>query len=530
MEEIIKKIYKRDKISLRKLQLKYVIKYISQYKHFPLLRDFIESHKNTYCYFSFSEYLTCPRYCLEDCLDCNYKKKDSKCYLIFCSTTLTQNEIDFLKNLTNTKEEMRMYSQTFFYEIIFERVHLQKEKKESLSLIDKSYNYIGFYHFKKYKRAKTNVIWENYDKIDEEKLLFMDNFSSLYIINRKFKKEKDIILKTTLKTLQRYINIKLDFSNFSSTNETIDEIDKLDIFKNISISICKGFQEIFQSHIYKDVCNDLIANKCSNPSSLLELKNFQTKRDFYITKKEIANNIKQIGKKRLNKLSFKQLHILYCYVKYFDGIFVDKLISSLEILNFVDYDFCNNNYKKTQKNIAITGYTKIIADKFDSLIATDISNMLFKLKLQKKQLRQLLDIKTITEKNVIELHNKLVEIYNKKVLGIKNVKYPTNSIYVKFSEYLPDSWKILEPTELHQEGIHMHNCIGTYVEKVINGECGLYCGTVNNKRYNAELIYDKEENKLQIRQLFGKFNEPPEEDEVKEFKQAVKNFVCNPSS
>ena len=37
----------------------------------------------------------------------------------------------------------------------------------------------------------------------------------------------------------------------------------------------------------------------------------------------------------------------------------------------------------------------------------------------------------------------------------------------------------------------MHNCIGTYFEKVIKGECGLYNGTVNNKRYNAELIYDK---------------------------------------
>lgn len=520
MEEIIKKIYKRDKISLRKLQLKYVIKYISQYKHFPLLRDFIESHKNTYCFFSYSEYLTCPRYCTQDCLNCNHQKNNSTCYLIFYSTTLTQDEIDFMKSLLNAKEEMRMYSETFFYEIIFKKEYIgTKETEESLSFIHTYYNYIGFNHFKK------SVKWENYDKICEEKLLFMNDFSSLYIINRKFKKEKDIILKTTLKTLQRYI--KLEFSEFSLADRTIDE---LYIFKNISISICKGFQEIFQSHIYKDVCNDLIANKCSNPSSLLELKNFQTKRDFYITKKEIANNIKQIGKKRLNKLSFKQLHILYCYVKYFDGIFVDKLISSLEILNFVDYDFCNNNYKKTQKNIAITCYTKIIADKFDSLIATDISNMLFKLKLQKKQLRQLLDIKTITEKNVIELHNKLVEIYNKKGLGIKNIKYPTNSIYVKFSEYLPDSWKILEPTELHQEGIHMHNCIGTYVEKVINGECGLYCGTVNNKRYNAELIYDKEKNKLQIRQLFGKFNEPPEEEEVKDFKQAVKNFVCNPSS
>lgn len=520
MEEIIKKIYKRDKISLRKLQLKYVIKYISQYKHFPLLRDFIESHKNTYCYFSFSEYLTCPLYCSEDCLDCNYKKKDSKCYLIFCSTTLTQNEIDFLKNLTNTKEEMRMYSQTFFYEIIFERVHLQKEKKESLSLIDKYYNYIGFYHFKK------NVIWENYDKIDEEKLLFMDNFSSLYIINRKFKKEKDIILKTTLKTLQRYINIKLEFSNFSSTNETIDEIDELDIFKNIPISICKGFQEIFQSHIYKDVCNDLIANKCSNPSSLIELKNFQTKRDFYLTKKEIANNIEKIGKKRLNKLSFFQLHFLFCYVKYFNTIFIDELMFLLKAIHM--YHFYDSNHKKTQKYIAISCYTEILAINYDSQIARDIRNMLLQLKLPKKQLNQLLNIKTITEKNVIELHNKLVEIYNNKISNYKNAKYPENSIYVKFSEYLPSSWKILEPKDLHKEGVQMHNCIGTYFDKVINGECGLYYGTVNNKRYNAELIYDKERKKLQIRQLFGKFNEPPEECEVKDFKQAVKTFTVKP--
>lgn len=229
MEEIIKKIYKRDKISLRKLQLKYVIKYISQYKHFPLLRDFIESHKNTYCFFSYFEYLTCPRYCTQDCLNCNHQKNNSTCHLIFYSTTLTQDEIDFMKSLLNAKKEMRMYSETFFYEIIFKKEYIgTKETEESLSFIHTYYNYIGF----------------NQD--------------------------------------------------------------------------------------------------------------------------------------------------------------------------------------------------------------------------------------------------------------------------------------------LHKEGVQMHNCIGTYFDKVINGECGLYYGTVNNKRYNAELIYDKERKKLQIRQLFGKFNEPPEECEVKDFKQAVKTFTVKP--
>lgn len=513
MEEIIKKIYKRDKISLRKLQLKYVIKYISQYKHFPLLRDFIESHKNTYCFFSYFEYLTCPRYCTQDCLNCNHQKNNSTCHLIFYSTTLTQDEIDFMKSLLNAKKEMRMYSETFFYEIIFKKEYIgTKETEESLSFIHTYYNYIGFNHFKK------SVKWENYDKICEEKLLFMNDFSSLYIINRKFKKEKDIILKTTLKTLQRYI--KLEFSEFSLADRTIDE---LYIFKNISISICKGFQEMFQSYIYKDVCNDLITNKCSNPSSLIELKNFQTKRDFYLTKKEIANNIEKIGKKRLNKLSFFQLHFLFCYVKYFNTIFIDELMFLLKVPHM--YHFYDSNHKKTQKYIAISCYTEILAINYDSQIARDIRNMLLQLKLPKKQLNQLLNIKTITEKNVIELHNKLVEIYNNKISNYKNAKYPENSIYVKFSEYLPSSWKILEPKDLHKEGVQMHNCIGTYFDKVINGECGLYYGTVNNKRYNAELIYDKERKKLQIRQLFGKFNEPPEECEVKDFKQAVKTFT-----
>ena len=97
----------------------------------------------------------------------------------------------------------------------------------------------------------------------------------------------------------------------------------------------------------------------------------------------------------------------------------------------------------------------------------------------------------------------------------------------EIAENLPEGWNPLLPKDLITEGRLMHNCIGSYCEQVVKNECGLYSGTINQHRYNAELFFDEEVNKLFINQLYGYCNSEPIKEDVKDFIDYVENFNKN---
>lgn len=86
-------------------------------------------------------------------------------------------------------------------------------------------------------------------------------------------------------------------------------------------------------------------------------------------------------------------------------------------------------------------------------------------------------------------------------------------------------WKeFTEPEELVHESHIMENCIRTYCQDLTAAECGLYWAEINGKRYNAEVIFDKDENRMNLIQLFGKRNEKPVKKDVLSFEEYVRKF------
>lgn len=70
----------------------------------------------------------------------------------------------------------------------------------------------------------------------------------------------------------------------------------------------------------------------------------------------------------------------------------------------------------------------------------------------------------------------------------------------------------------------MENCIRTYCQDLTDAECGLYWAEINGKRYNTEVIFNKDENRMNLIQLFGKRNEKPVKKGIELFVKYIDNF------
>ena len=98
-------------------------------------------------------------------------------------------------------------------------------------------------------------------------------------------------------------------------------------------------------------------------------------------------------------------------------------------------------------------------------------------------------------------------------------------VYECFAEQLPSPWKeFTEPEELVHESHIMENCIRTYSQDLAAAECGLYWAEINGRRYNAEVIFNKYENRVNLIQLYGKNNCTPVKKDVKPFIQYIEIF------
>lgn len=135
-----------------------------------------------------------------------------------------------------------------------------------------------------------------------------------------------------------------------------------------------------------------------------------------------------------------------------------------------------------------------------------------------KEMRKHLPERNILEgrKKLVEYHDSLVFLFEDlyedalDVMEIKPLKKlelieQDRKIYKSFTEKLPIPWKEFTTTEelIHESHI-MENCIKAYYQDLQNAECGLYWAEINGKRYNAEVIFNKDENRMKLIQLFGK--------------------------
>lgn len=299
-------------------------------------------------------------------------------------------------------------------------------------------------------------------------------------------------------------------------------------------SMLEHLSEITGSKIYIDLLNEKsedgqLLNPC--PLKIAEMKDFKTKKDFFYGKYGKLLNKYSIPKKTFNKHSFNRDYKIVNFVKYMGGDFIPELLQ---------LEYPDNNLKS--KEVAVSMFTQILMKRYPLLtyICTDVGKMMSQLLQDSlKEFRKHLPSRSILEgrKKLMEYHDSLVnvfeQLYEDDVFDELEIEHrktqeqikQDRKVYECFAEQLPSPWKeFTEPEELVHESHIMENCIRTYCQDLIAAECGLYWAEINGRRYNAEVIFNKDENRMNLIQLFGKRNEKPVRKDVLSFEEYVRKF------
>lgn len=304
-------------------------------------------------------------------------------------------------------------------------------------------------------------------------------------------------------------------------------------------SMLEHLSEITGSKIYIDLLKEKSEDgrlfiPC--PLKIAEMKDFRTKKELFYGKYGKLLNKYSIPKKTFNKYGFRWDYKIVNFIKYMGGDFIPEL---LQLEEYTDYEIS----QRKSKEIAISMFKQILMKRYPLgtyIICTDIEKMMSQLLQDSlKEFRKHLPSRSILEgrEKLMEYHDSLVnmfeELYEDDVFDEIEIEHrktqeqikQDRKVYECFAEKLPSPWKeFTEPEELVHESHIMENCIRTYCQDLTAAECGLYWAEINGKRYNAEVIFNKKENRMNLIQLFGKRNEKPVKKDVLTFEEYVRNF------
>ena len=303
-------------------------------------------------------------------------------------------------------------------------------------------------------------------------------------------------------------------------------------------SMLEHLSEITGSKIYIDLLNEKSEDgqllfPC--PLKIAEMKDFRTKKELFYGKYGKLLNKYSIPKKTFNKYTFNWDYKIVNFVKYMGGDFIPELLQLEE---------CPDNVTSQgkSKGIIVPIFTQILMKRYPlvTYICTDIGKMMSQLLYDSlKEFRKHLPSRSILEgrKKLMEYHDSLVNVFEQlyeddifdemEIVHRKTQEQikQDRKVYECFAETLPSPWKeFTDPEELVHESHIMENCIRTYCQDLTAAECGLYWAEINGRRYNAEVIFNKVENRMDLIQLFGKRNEKPVRKDVLSFEEYVKNF------
>lgn len=385
-------------------------------------------------------------------------------------------------------------------------------KEDALDFIIRKYRYIGY-------NAEKSI------------------YSETGWIKQQIQSEFILTYKSPAKIFFKCNNMKKSFPASITSLYIICNISDDDEGKYARLfvtSMLEHLSEITGSKIYIDLLKEKsedgqLLNPC--PLKITEMKDFRTKKELFYGKYGKLLNKYSIPKKTFNKHSFNRDYKIVNFVKYMGGDFIPELLQ---------LEYPDNNLKS--KEVAVSMFTQILMKRYPlvTYICTDIGKMMSQLLYDSlKEFRKHLPSRSILEgrKKLMEYHDSLVnvfeQLYEDDVFDEMEIEHrktqeqikQDRKVYECFAEQLPSPWKeFTEPEELVHESHIMENCIRTYCQDLTAAECGLYWAEINGKRYNAEVIFDKDENRMNLIQLFGKRNEKPVKKDVLSFEEYVRKF------
>ena len=438
------------------------------------------------------------------------RKKKSSVEFYFEEIELSEEEINAFKLLGKNKNALLEKTP-----VIIELHFIYKSddhKEDALDLIIRKYRYIG-YNAEKCSYSETG--WIKQQKQSE------------YILT--YKSPEKIFFQCN--------NIKKSFPASITSLYIICNINDDTERKYARLfvtSMLEHLSEITGSKIYNDLMREGLTDSC--PVKLSELKDYKTKKELFYGKYGRYLNKYFIPKNTFNKNSFHFDYRIINFVKYMGEDFIPELIQMNMSIDVI------MTPHEIGKKIAVAMFAEILKRKYPSasVICNDIRKMMEQLSYNSlKEFRKHLPSRSILNgrKKLMEYHDSLVnvfeQLYEDDVFDELEIEHrktqeqikQDRKVYECFAEQLPYPWReFTEPEELIHESHIMENCIRTYCQDLITAECGLYWAEINGRRYNAEVIFNKNENRMNLIQLFGKRNEKPVKKDVLSFEEYVRKF------
>ena len=438
------------------------------------------------------------------------RKKKSSVEFYFEEIELSEEEINAFKLLGKNKNALLEKTP-----VIIELHFIYKSddhKEDALDLIIRKYRYIG-YNAEKCSYFETG--WIKQQKQSEYILTYKSPEKIFFQCNN-LKKS----FPASITSLYIICNIN---------DDTERKYARLFV-----TSMLEHLSEITGSKIYNDLMREGLTDSC--PVKLSELKDYKTKKELFYGKYGRYLNKYFIPKNTFNKSSFHFDYRIINFVKYMGGDFIPELIQMNMSIDVV------MTPHEIGKKIAVAMFAEILKRKYPSasVICNDIRKMMEQLSYNSlKEFRKHLPSRSILNgrKKLMEYHDSLVnvfeQLYEDDVFDELEIEHrktqeqikQDRKVYECFAEQLPLPWKeFTDPEELIHESHIMENCIRTYCQDLITAECGLYWAEINGRRYNAEVIFNKNENRMNLIQLFGKRNEKPVKKDVLSFEEYVRKF------
>ena len=438
------------------------------------------------------------------------RKKKSSVEFYFEEIELSEEEINAFKLLGKDKNVL-LEKTPVIVELLF-MYKSDDRKEDALALIIRKYRYIG-YNAEKCSYSETG--WIKQQKQSE------------YILT--YKSPEKIFFQCN--------NIKKSFPASITSLYIICNINDDTERKYARLfvtSMLEHLSEITGSKIYNDLMREGLTDSC--PVKLSELKDYKTKKELFYGKYGRYLNKYFIPKNTFNKNSFHFDYRIINFVKYMGEDFIPELIQMNMSIDVI------MTPHEIGKKIAVAMFAEILKRKYPSasVICNDIRKMMEQLSYNSlKEFRKHLPSRSIFNgrKKLMEYHDSLVnvfeQLYEDDVFDELEIEHrktqeqikQDRKVYECFAEQLPLPWKeFTDPEELIHESHIMENCIRTYCQDLITAECGLYWAEINGRRYNAEVIFNKDENRMNLIQLFGKRNEKPVKKDVLLFEEYVRKF------
>ncbi len=242
----------------------------------------------------------------------------------------------------------------------------------------------------------------------------------------------------------------------------------------------------------------------------------------YYSKKHYLESLFKINlPKSVNKISFERLYASCCAYKY---VSQDKHLLAVLLNSKHSFSSITPSFNK-RKQIG----TMYLADYLEDRVPTVDWSVLHDYVEFSVDMRVPVDIYA-GKRRIERLHDELNDLKIKKANRGISLKIPETPL--KYLS-LPKEFILLKTkSALYEEGKINHNCVGSYVDRINNGQCVIYSANIQGEHLTIEICYNKVKGKKKqfefyVRQCYASYNRSCSDDALQYVTKSVEDSTQN---